>query len=564
MSSKFISNGDYQQWVAQIKSKIQQSQVKAALQVNHELIILYWLIGEEITQKEKNASWGDKLLPSLSKDLMHEFPDMKGFSLSNLKYIRRWYQFYQQEHEIGQQLVDQLEKTQTQLGDIPLGDTPQRAQNISTQPTHKQPSVDDKLLNLLGQIPWGHHIQIITRTSGVHEALFYLIQTLENNWSRSILQLQITSQLYHRQGKTINNFAHTLPEPQADLARETLKSPYNFDFLMLSAEVQERELEKALIDNIKKFLLELGKGFAYVGNQYNLTVEEDDYFLDLLFFNTHLDCYVVFELKIGDFKPEYAGKLNFYINTVNQQIKKANHKSTIGVLLCRTPNKTVIEYSLQGLNTPLGVANYYLSPSLPEELSQDLPTVEELEAELTKEIELEQNRLQQKIQQLQNAVNKIQQQEIQEERSDASINKVIEHCLYPLYEKIQQKSIEVRKLFRKATATFWLGSTGYQEQDFKKAISDQLSGEQKMFYDVSIECRLEGFQKQGTNIIEVDYSLYFHFDRFKYSLKIDKRKKDELIEKLYHQLLNDKELDIIAEQVVDQIIDDIQERIQNL
>ncbi len=217
--------------------------------------------------------------------------------------------------------------------------------------------------------------------------MFYAQKAAENGWSRNILLEQIRSGLHHRQGKAITNFDNTLPRPQSDLAKETLKNSYAFDFLGLSEKVQERELEKGLINHLKKFMLELGRGFAYVGNQYNLLVEDDEYFLDLLFYNTRLHCFVIFELKIGEFKPEYAGKLNFYINTIDAQVKTAVDKPTIGVLLCKTPNETVVKYSLFGISTPIGVAQYELAKVLPEELIAEMPTAEELESELEQEAE---------------------------------------------------------------------------------------------------------------------------------------------------------------------------------
>lgn len=238
---------------------------------------------------------------------------------------------------------------------------------------------------LVAQIPWAHHIVLLNKTNTEEERLFYLRKTVENGWSKTMLAQQIDNRLHIRQGNAITNFELTLPKPYSDHAKETFKNPYLFDFLGIAEEMQERELEKALILHIKKFVLELGRGFAYVGNQYNLIVEDDDYFLDLLFYNFHLHCFVVFELKVGDFKPEYAGKLNFYINTINGQIKGDRDLPTIGVLLCKTPNDTVVKYSLQNINVPMGVAEYEFTNALPKQLKGGMPTIEELEQELEKE-----------------------------------------------------------------------------------------------------------------------------------------------------------------------------------
>ncbi len=250
---------------------------------------------------------------------------------------------------------------------------------------------------LVAQIPWAHHIVLLNKIPSKELRVFYIKKTAENGWSKSVLAAQIESQLHLRQGNAITNFEATLPKAQSDLARETLKNPYVFDFLGLSEEMQERELEKSLMLHIKKFLLELGRGFAYVGNQFNLVIEEDDYFLDLLFYNYHLHCFVVFQLKIGKFKPEYAGKLNFYINTVDEQIKSTDHKPTIGVLLCKTPNQTVVKYALKGIKTPIGVADYEFAKALPKNIKSELPSIEELEAALENEARKFQQPLHKKI-----------------------------------------------------------------------------------------------------------------------------------------------------------------------
>jgi len=369
MSSELYIDVHYRNWLTEIKGRIKSSQIKASVMVNHELIALYWHLGAEISEKQKKAVWGDKLIEALSTDLTDEFSDIKGFSRSNLFNIRKWYQFYSQDKAIVQQAVGLINPLKTGIFSEPYYEINQQA-------------VDQNLLKLFSLVPWGHHVLIITKIKNIEESLFYLMQTIQNNWSRNVLAVQIETRLYQRQGKAITNFSLTLPTPDADLAREMLKNPYNFDFLNLTKEAEERELEKALIEHIKKFLLELGRGFAYVGNQYKIKVSDDDFYLDMLFYNFKLKCFVVFELKIGDFKPEYAGKLNFYINAVNELVKDSDDKPTIGVLLCKTPNKTTIELALKGIQSPLGVAEYELVKAIPETLKGEMPTIEELENEL--------------------------------------------------------------------------------------------------------------------------------------------------------------------------------------
>lgn len=327
----------YKQWLTELKQRVLQSQLKAAVKVNSELLELYWQLGADIVERQKTATWGDKLLAQLSKDLMATFPDMKGFSVRNLKYIRQWQQFYAG-NAIGQQLVAQLV-----------------------------------------QIPWGHNIQIIAKCQSMEEAVYYVQSTLEHGWSRNVLVHQIDSGLWQREGAALHNFKRTLPTTQSDLAMQTLKDPYIFDFLNLSKQHSERELEQGLIDHITQFLLELGAGFAYMGRQYPIKVGERDFYIDLLFYHARLHCYVVIELKLGEFEPEHAGKLNFYIKAIDEQLCKQGDAPTIGILLCKTKDKVVAEYALSDINKPMGISEYKLTQSLPEALQSSLPSVAELE-----------------------------------------------------------------------------------------------------------------------------------------------------------------------------------------
>ena len=350
MNGTFLKSSEYSDWLKVLKQKVRQAQIKAAVQVNTALLEFYWQLGADIVDRQKNSPWGDSFLQQLSRDLMAEFPEMKGFSEANLHYVRRWFLFYSKGlvnsgtscARIGQQAVDQLT-----------------------------------------QIPWGHNRVIISKCSDVEEALYYVQKTLEHNWSRAVLEHQLGSGLYRREGMAVTNFAATLPAPQSDLARQLIKDPYCFDFLSLTGDYNERELEKALTEHITKFLLELGAGFAFVGSQKQLQVGERDFFLDLLFYHTYLHCYVVIELKTGEFEPEYAGKLNFYLKAVDEQIKTGRDEPSIGILLCKSRDKLVVEYALSDIHKPMGVSEYQLTQSLPENLQASLPSIAELEAEFS-------------------------------------------------------------------------------------------------------------------------------------------------------------------------------------
>ncbi len=336
-----LQNSEYKIWLKDLKKKVLHTQIKAAVTVNATLLQFYWELGEEIVLRQAQSNWGDGFLKQLSQDLMAEFPELKGFSFSNIKYIRQWVLFYSGDKAIGQQLVGQLI-----------------------------------------QIPWGHHLKIISRCKSVEEAFYYVQNTLENGWSRSVLTHQMESGLWLREGKAITNFTATLPAPQSDLAQQTLKDPYIFDFLTLSKKHSERELEQGLIEHITHFLLELGAGFAYMGKQYPVQVGEREFFIDLLFYHTQLHCHVVIELKVGDFEPEHAGKLNFYIKAVDEQLRKEADQPTIGILLCKNKDRLVAEYALSDIQKPIGVSEYQLTQSLPENLQSKLPSIEDIENEL--------------------------------------------------------------------------------------------------------------------------------------------------------------------------------------
>ncbi len=349
----------YHSLLADIKAKITLAKQVAIQSVNTQLLVVYWEIGNAIIKQEATEGWGKKVIVNLARDLKLEFPEMSGLSERNLKYMKDFAAAY------------------------PFFITNLKVQKTLEKPINKR--IEPILQAPLAKLSWYHHITLLDKIKEPEIREFYILKTAENNWSRNVMVHQIENNLHTRQGKAITNFSNTLPKLQSDLANETLKNPYVFDFLNISEEISELNLERTMLQHLKKFMLEIGKGFAYVGNQYKLQVDDDEFFLDLLFYNIHLHCYVIFELKIGDFKPEYAGKLNFYINTIDNQIKGKLDKPTLGVLLCKTPNKTVIKYALQGIKAPIGVSNYKLEQILPKNLKSNLPSIKELEEELNKE-----------------------------------------------------------------------------------------------------------------------------------------------------------------------------------
>jgi predicted nuclease of restriction endonuclease-like (RecB) superfamily len=331
----------YDHFLHDLKSRIRAARTRAALSVNRELILLYWQIGRDILERQEREGWGAKVIERLARDLRAEFPDMKGLSPRNLLFMRAFAEAYPDEEKVKQ---------------------------------------------LVSQLPWGHVVRLIQKVKSQEEREWYINKAFENGWSRDVLVMQIESRLFHRQGKTVSNFAATLPPLQSDLALQTLKDPYIFDFLGLGDEAQEREIERELVKHITNFLLELGTGFSFVGRQVHLEVEEEDFYIDLLFYHLKLRCYVVIELKATSFKPEYAGKLNFYLSAVDATMRHESDNPSIGLILCKDKKGLIAEYALKDISKPMGVSEYQLVAAIPENLKGSLPTIEELEAEFSDSI----------------------------------------------------------------------------------------------------------------------------------------------------------------------------------
>lgn len=393
MEAVFRSDKDYQQWISELKLRIHQSQIKAAVKVNTELLQLYWSIGADLVEKKAEARWGGGVIEQLSSDLQDEFPEIKGFSVRNLWYIKRWYLFYNQDDKKILSLYSELEKEQKlqQLVAVLQEKSVQDIDNDSVisknkrKKTVKLQQLVAVLQGMLFRVPWGHHLQIITRCKTLKEAVFYVQETIENGWSRTMLVHSIEAKLYKAKGKILSNFKVVLPPDLGDLAQQTLKDPYSFDFLTMAPGYKEKELETALTENIMKFLLELGTGFAFVGKQYRIEVAGDEYYIDLLFYHLKLRCYVVIELKTTDFKPDFIGQLGFYVTAVNHQLKREEDNPTIGLVICKTKKDVIVEYALEGFKQPLGVSVYRLRELLKENWEGSLPLPEDIEAELKRD-----------------------------------------------------------------------------------------------------------------------------------------------------------------------------------
>ena len=327
----------YADWLAELKGRIHTAQQRATLAVNRELVLLYWQIGRDILARQAAQGWGAKVIERLARDLRTAFPDMQGFSPRNLKYMRSFAQAWPDE---------------------------------------------DFVQGVLAQLPWYHQLALLDKLRTAEERRWYAAKAIEQNWSRNVLVIQIETRLQQRTGAAVNNFEVQLPRQYSDLARESLKDPYRFDFLSLGENAEERAIESAIVQHITQFLIELGAGFAFVGRQVHIEVGGDDFYMDLLFYHLKLRCYVVVELKAGAFKPEHTGQLGFYLSAVDSQVKAEQDNPTIGLLLCKSKNRVVAEYALRDSNKPIGVAEYQLIEALPAELQTSLPSIEQIEREL--------------------------------------------------------------------------------------------------------------------------------------------------------------------------------------
>lgn len=364
-----------------IKSRIRQAQTKATFAVNTEMIFLYWDIGRMVYERQGEERWGAGVIPRLARDLRNELPEVKGFSERNIKLMTQFYREYPSLMEIGQRSVAQLKDESPDAKDVP-----QLVAELNIQ-AHNQ----EKGQQLVAQLGWAQNVLLMQKVKDLPTRFWYIQQTIDQGWSRDTLSLMIKSKAHKRQGAAVSNFRQRLPDPQSDLAQQALKDPYIFDFLTLSEPFQERELETGLVSHLEKFLLELGQGFAFVGRQYHLEVSDKDFYLDLLFYHLKLRCFVVIDLKKGDFKPEYAGKMNFYCSVLDDRVKHETDQPTIGLILCQTKDRILAEYALRDIHKPIGVSDYELTRSLPENLKSSLPTIEEIEAELQSDLEDGQN-----------------------------------------------------------------------------------------------------------------------------------------------------------------------------
>lgn len=543
-----LQKNKYTEILQQLKDSIRKAQVKAVVSANVHLLSAYWEIGKAIIEQQEEEGWGSKIIDRLAVDLRSEFSEMRGFSSRNLKYMRAFAEAYP-DFAIMQVPPAQIEVSEKQSIAIVQGMPAQLKATIQ--------------YNDFAKLSWYHHTTLLDKLRDTETRVFYIEETIQNGWSRDVMVRQLESELHKRKGKAITNFSETLPAYQSDLAQQTFKSPYIFDFLTIAEKVKETDLEKAMIQHLKKFMLELGKGFAYVGNQKNIVVNGDDFFLDLLFYNYNLHCFVIFELKIGDFKPEFAGKLNFYVNTVNKQLKGLDDKPTIGVLLCKTPNETVIQYSLQGITSPIGVADYQLANALPATLKGDIPTVEELEEEIEKEYKELKKPYEKKLDQVKSLLRSLNQPQLKETRNVENVRKIFFKVALPILEEMKKALHTITTEFEAIEYRVYIEGSGYTNiEDALKWFEDSNTA---IPYGYRITIELKGCKTAGIKAFNVWKDLYIENSTYFYKVCFDQhRQEDSILEKLYHELPAADEIDKVIEKYTEAIAEDIQRNVERI
>lgn len=370
---------DYPELLRAVKERLSAARSRAALSVNSEMVRLYWDIGQLLDARQRVEGWGAAVIPRLAIDLRNDFPELKGFSERNLKRMITFFREYPPPPD-GDAIVPQ---PVAQLHSNNRGELPERGADNAPVRTGPPTPAPEIVPQLVAQIPWGHNILLIEKVKDHAVRRWYMARILEHGWSRSTLKQMIETRAHQRQGAAITNFPQRMPANRSNLATQTIKDPYIFDFLTIDQPFREREVELGLLTHLERFLLELGQGFAFVGRQYHLVISDDDFYLDLLFYHLRLRCYVVIDLKVGPFKPEYAGKMNFYCNLVDDQLRHPDDHPTIGLILCQDRKHVVAEYALRGMDKPIGVSEYQLTRELPSELASTLPAIDAIEAALS-------------------------------------------------------------------------------------------------------------------------------------------------------------------------------------
>ncbi len=527
-----------------LKEKIRNARKVAVYTVNTQLLSIYWEIGNTVLEQQKHEGWGTKVIDRLSHDLTSEFPDMSGLSVRNIKYMRAFAEAYPNFNH----LINNRSQSHG-IVQAPLAQLPKDQNNQIVQAN-------------LAQLSWYHHITLLDKVKDPAIRNFYILQTIENGWSRNVMVHQIESGLHNRQGQIISNFRNTIPTENSELVQQVFKDPYKFEFIYLGKEAKERDLEDALTNQLTKFLIELGRWFAFMGRQYKIYLGDKEYKFDLLFYHTRLKRYIVIDLKIDEFKPEYKGKMDYYLTLADEHLKDKNDAPSIGLILCKTRDGLVAEYALRDSTKPIGIAEYKLSEKLPKEIQGELPTIEELELKLESELEKIQKPLDKKLSKLKYLVTGLNNEDLKYKHSPERTEIIYKKLLLPLKKNISHSlRKDINPLFKSVECFIWVDHQGHPtEKEATEILSGQIGFQ---CHILKLEYRLLGFKKAGISAFDIWKT--FKIDLGNYSYKCLIENPDLIItEKLYHQLPDKNGLKSLTEQFCESIVDYINLRIEQI
>ena len=548
-----LPENNYQNILTSLKEKIRMARIRASLKVNRELLGIYWEIGTVILAQQKEQGWGAKIIDKLAADLKSEFPDLKGLSTRNLKYMRAFAEAYPnfvfvQPDAAQIQNIEKQGSLFVQGALAQIGDNPQQ----------------EFVQGMLAQLSWYHHITLLDKIKDRDTRLFYIQETVQGGWSRDIMVHQIESGLHQRKGKILSNFKNTIAPEQSELIQQLFKDPYKFEFIYLAKEAKERDLEDALTHQLTKFLLELGQYFSFMGRQYKLMLGEKEYFFDLLFYHTRLKRYIVIDLKIDDFKPEYKGKMEFYLSLADEHLKQAGDEESIGLILCKTKDGLVAEYSLRDSTKPIGIAEYKINELLPENIRGELPSIEELEAEIEKEYEELKTPSQKRFDLLKEKLSALKGEEIKQTATTEILFSIFDNSLLPLYSALIARMQDFNHMFVSHT---------YQWQAKNSSINniDQLATHWKdeeylrsnrEFY---FNYQMHGFKKAGTEAFNISFQLNYRIDTYWYGFTlINYNEQRPFIKKLYGEQLTSQEINETVDLIYNEMISDIETNVERI
>ncbi len=526
---------NYAAVLSELKERIKNARVRAALSVNKELLQTYWDIGNIILQQQKQEGWGAKVIERLAKDLKLEFPDFQGISIRNFKYMRAFAEAYPNFPNV----------------QAPLAQLSGSAYSAENQ-------LNTIVQAPLAQLSWYHHLALLDRVKEPAVRQFYITKTIENGWSRNVLVHQIESGLHNRQGASITNFNATVAPEQSDLIQQIFKDPYCFDFLQMTEKARERDLENALVQHIKKFLLALGEGFAFMGQQYKMLAGEKEYILDLLFYHTRLRRHIIIDLKIGNFEAEFIGKMNLYLGIADDTLKGIYDEQSIGLILCKTKDKVIAEYALRDTSKPIGISEYKITQSLPENIRGELPSIEELEQKMDEELVESRNHIDLRLSAVKNRLKNITNEEIQTPVTFTILKELYHQGLRSLYQLIIEKFVDFNELFHDCQYYWGFGNkhiADLQQLDDNWKDENEMQKSHEMFF----EYRLLGFRKAGTESYSAQVRLRFEINTYWYGLSVTGDNNNQpFLKKLYHQGLSDEDKQNVVDYLTNKILDQIE------